>query len=50
VNHPAGVDLVNETWRLIESRADNDRLLYAAHVLPLGRDDRYQFERDYETL
>ena len=27
-----GVDLFNETWRLIESRADDDRMLHAAHA------------------
>jgi hypothetical protein len=33
VNHrQLGVDLFNETWRLIESRADDDRMLHAAHA------------------
>ena len=33
MNHrQLGVDLFNETWRLIESRADDDRLLHAAHA------------------
>lgn len=27
-----GVDLFNETWRLIESREDDDRMLHAAHA------------------
>jgi hypothetical protein len=27
-----GVDLFNEVWRLIESRADDDRMLHAAHA------------------
>jgi hypothetical protein len=27
-----GVDLFNETWRLIESRADDDRMLHMAHA------------------
>ena len=27
-----GVDLFNETWSLIESRADDDRLLHIAHA------------------
>lgn len=33
LNHrQLGVDLFNETWRLIESRADDDRMLHAAHA------------------
>lgn len=27
-----GVDLFNETWRLLERRADDDRMLHAAHA------------------
>ena len=27
-----GVDLFNETWRLMESRDDDDRMLYATHA------------------
>jgi hypothetical protein len=27
-----GVDLYNEAWRLMESREDDDRLLYATHA------------------
>jgi hypothetical protein len=27
-----GVDLFNEVWRLIETREDDDRMLYAAHA------------------
>ncbi len=27
-----GVDLFNETWRLMESREDDDRMLHAAHA------------------
>jgi hypothetical protein len=27
-----GVDLFNEVWRLMESRADDDRMLHAAHA------------------
>jgi hypothetical protein len=27
-----GVDLFNEVWRLLESRADDDRMLHAAHA------------------
>jgi hypothetical protein len=33
VNHrQLGVDLFNEAWRLVESRADDDRLLHCAHA------------------
>jgi hypothetical protein len=27
-----GVDLFNEVWRLMETRADDDRMLHAAHA------------------
>jgi hypothetical protein len=33
VNHrQLGVDLFNEVWRLLESRADDGRMLHAAHA------------------
>jgi len=27
-----GVDLFNETWRLMETREDDDRMLHCAHA------------------
>jgi hypothetical protein len=33
MNHrQLGVDLYNEVWRLMDSREDDDRMLYAAHA------------------
>jgi hypothetical protein len=33
VNHrQLGVDLYNEVWRLMDSREDDDRMLYATHA------------------
>jgi len=33
MNHrQLGVDLYNEVWRLMETREDDDRMLYAAHA------------------